>query len=895
MIPLLLLAFAAPTPQIPVYFEPNAGQAETGVQYLGRVRGGTLSLRNDRAVLALRGVRVSWQGVGTSGCGALEPVEPLPGKSNYYIGADASRWITGIPQFGGVRCRGLYPGIDVVYKDGERRLEYDFVIAPYANPARIALEFDGADSMSIDSRGDLVLKAGTSEIRHLRPVIYQESGGVRTSVPGGFVRKGKRRIAFRVGAYDRSLPLIIDPVLAYSTFLGSFPFDAATGVGVDSQGNTFVTGQVNGIDFPSSNGNNGGADVFVVKLNSAGALRAAVHFGGAADDIPQGLALDPSGAVYIAGSTKSANFPVTTTTVVVQPVFGGGASDAFVTKLNPSDLTIVYSTFLGGASDDAAASIQVDSIGNAYVAGSTKSLNFPFVATSYQPVNLGRTALNGFVTKLNSTATQLIYSTYLIGDKDSEVRSIAVDSGGQAHVVGATQGGQFPNATGAATAVCGQDGFYLKLSADGTQATSNTCLGGIYKDEANAVAVDSSSSAYVTGSTFSPDFPVTRDSLRRCGSSTDAFITKFNNAGTMQFSGCFGGTRDDVGTAIAVDGLGTIYVTGTTNSTDFPVTADAVQSKLAGGVDIFLTRVNSNGTAALSSTYLGGTQDDQSNAISVNALLIVTVAGTTLSGDFPVTPDAAQKEKRGGADAFVSRLQFPFGVPSINPAGIVNGASFQARGPVAAGSQVSVFGANLATAVFSAPATPLPPDLIGTAVMVNGKAAPLFYVSPTQVNFQLAPELTAGVATMVVTVAGLPSTPQEFTIDPAAPGLYIIPPGNHALAQNQDYSTNSAENPAEAGSVVVVYLTGIGTTDLPTEAGKPAPPELARPVLSYSATIGGRAAEVLFLGLTPGLIGTAQANLRVPALAAGDYPVEIVVGGSHSNTPVLSVKAKATQ
>jgi uncharacterized protein (TIGR03437 family) len=884
MTPLLLLASAlVATPQVPLYFEPNAGQAEEGVRFLGRGRGYTLSLRPDGTALRLRnGAGLSWKAVGSAGCGQLEAEEALPGKSSYFIGNDPSRWVSGVPQFGAVRCRGLYDGIDVVYRGDARGLEYDFVVAPRADPARIALEFGGASSVSIDRAGDLVLRSGVSEIRHHKPAIYQELNGVRAPVQGSFVRKGRRRVGFHVAAYDRARPLIIDPVLTYSTYLGSFNEDAGLGVAVDSQGNIFVAGSTKGIDFPGARGNtNGGLDIFVAKFSPAGALLRSVHIGGSADDEARAIAVDSTGAAYITGSTKSSNFPFTTG--VFQVVYGGGATDAFVTKLNASDLSIVYSTFLGGGRDDTGNGIAVDSGGNAYVAGGTTSNNLPIVLQSYQPTKSDST-LSGFVTKVNPSATQLVYSTYILGVQTAEVRGIAVDSGGLAHLAGATQAGLVGS-----TAICNQDAFYLKLNAAGTQAIFSTCLGGRLADEANAIAVDSAGSAYLAGSTASFDFPQVPVKLR-CGNFTDAFVAKISAEGTTVYSACLGGSNVDTATGVAVDARGIVYFTGATESRDFPVTADAVQSNLVGPPDAFVASADPAGTVLLSSTYLGGAGLDRGAAIAIDARLSAVVVGTTSSQNFPVTSDAFQPRMNGGiggVDAFLARLQFPLNYPRLSAGGIVNGASFQS-GPVAAGSQVSLFGVDLATAEYGAKVVPLPLELIGTAVLINDRPVPLFYVAPNQVNIQLRPDMQAGEATAVVTLAGVPSAPQTFTVAPAAPGLYVV--GNHALAQNQDWSTNTPQTPAEAGSVVVVYLTGIGQTDIPTEAGQPAPPDLARAVLPYSATIGGQQAEVQFLGLTPGLIGTAQANLRVPNLPAGEYPVQITVGGAKSNTPVLSVK-----
>src|SRR5205807_41955 len=378
----------------------------------------------------------------------------------------------------------LYPGIDLIYDGTQRHLEYDFVVRPGADPHRIALRLQGADRLEVDSQGDLVLHTAAGVIRQRKPAIYQEIGAVRKEIPGGYVLSGAQQRGFQVAAYDATRPLVIDPVLVYSTYLEGSVDDYGYGIAVDGSGNAYVTGYTVSTDFPTTAGAfqttaRGNNDAFVAKINPSGsALVYSTYLGGNANDNGYGIAVDGSGNAYVTGSTTSPDFP--TTAGAFQPDYGGAPNggapqDAFVTKINPSGTALVYSTYLGGNGADYGTGIAVDAQGSAYVTGYTFSSDFPTTPGAFQTAKRGNSST--FVTKFNPAGTALVYSTFLGGN-----------------------------------------------GGDGNISTS---------DVGNGITVDGSGSAYVTGSTASPDFPTTAGAVQPTfGGLEDAFVTKFNPTGT---------------------------------------------------------------------------------------------------------------------------------------------------------------------------------------------------------------------------------------------------------------------------------------------------------------------------------------------------------------------------
>ena len=622
--------------QLPLSFEANQGQADPSVKFLSRGSGYSLFLTRDGAVLALGqsgrnaaecSASLSAAGVGKiakpascpSGSSAPQEVvrmtlagaagqgqsveasgeEQLPGKVNYFLGNDPNRWRTDLPTYAKVRYNGVYPGVDLVYYGNQRQLEYDFVVAPGADAARIRLQFAAANRLQlrVAPDGDLVLQGAEGEAVFHKPVVYQERSGVRQTVPAGFQLVARNTIGFRLGAYDHARPLIIDPVLTYSTYLGG---SGTNGMG--DQGN--------------------------------------------------GIAVDSSGNAYVVGTVYSTNFPITTISFQNQNAAPAGTSTAFVTKLNPAGTALVYSTYFGGTGGDAGYGIALDSANNAYITGATYSIDFPVTCDAFQTANPSTTsgAPTAFVARLNATGNDLVYSTYLGGSGNSATpahgdvaQAIAVDSTGSAYVTGYTWSPDFPTTTGAvqldfAGSATVSNVFIAKLNPAGTALTYATYLGGSGAngagDYGNAIALDRSGDAFIAGSTASTDFPVTTGALQTSSTSVKAFVTELNPAGSKKiFSTYLGGTAGDSATAIAVDTSGNVYAAGNTNSSDFPTTSGVLEpsSYWIGPPQGFVTKLKPGGAALAYSTYLEG------QGTSIMALAVDSSGTAYIAGSAPAT------------------------------------------------------------------------------------------------------------------------------------------------------------------------------------------------------------------------------------------------------------------
>lgn len=527
--------------------------------------------------------------VGSNPAARVEGLDVLATKSNYFIGNEPGRWRTNIPNYSRVANRGVYPGIDIVYYGVDGNLEYDFIVAPGADPKIIALAFEGWEKVHVDTQGNLVLRTPAGELRQQKPVVYQEENGIRREVNGRYTMKNNHEFGFELADYDASRTLVIDPVLSYSTYLGGNNADQASDISVDAQGNVYVTGTASSADFPTTpasfqvvkNGPN--KDVFITKLNPTGtAVIYSTYIGGAGNDEGNGIAIDADGCTYVTGSTSSTDFPVTPG--AFQTRYGGGYSNPFIVKLSATGDALAYSTYVGGITSayDSGERIAIDNQRNAYVTGATGSGKFPTTAGAFQPVfgggenELAIAGTDAFVAKLNSSGTSLAYCTYLGGKRIDYGAGIAVDFAGSAYVCGSTTSTDFPTTSGALLRkIAGSsDAFVTKLDPTGSSLVYSTYLGGGgSSDYCFGIAVDSAGNAYVTGSAGSADFPVTPGAFKATlAGYSDVFVTKLNKSGTaLVYSTYLGGSGSENGAAIAVDMFGNAYVTGATSSLDFPV------------------------------------------------------------------------------------------------------------------------------------------------------------------------------------------------------------------------------------------------------------------------------------------------------------------------------------
>jgi hypothetical protein len=537
-----------------------------------------------------------------------------------------------------------------------RNLKSEFQVAPGADPSQIRLRYTGTEELRIEG-GALVIPAGGRELREQAPSAYQERAGRRIQIESRFALSAGT-VGFVLGDYDPKLPLVIDPVLCYSTLLGGSGADAGTAVAVDSAGAVYVAGYTDSYDFPTSNaeqGYSGGStDAFVVKLNPSGGLAYATYLGGSGDDRAYAIAVDGTGAVYIAGSTESQNFP---TKNPYQSKLAGGR-DAFVAKLSPAGNTLVYSTYLGGAGTDVAYGIAADASGYAYVAGDTNSSNFP--ANGMQR-NLGG-GQDAFVAKMAVNGAQLVYSTYLGGGNDDHGAAIAVDSAGTVYLAGSTWSIDFPVANAFQSKLAGgEDAFVARLSADGNTLLFSTYLGGSggtmsYPETSQAIALDGQGNAYVAGTTSSVDFPILNPAQGSLRGFLDAFVSKFSSAGALVYSTYLGGSSVDYGNAIAVDTSGSAYVAGYTYSTDLPVVG-ALQENNAGECDGFIAQLGATGSTVTYLTYWGGSAADSISALALDANGGLYATGLTLSSNFPLLA-AYQMVNVGNYGAFVTKQSF---------------------------------------------------------------------------------------------------------------------------------------------------------------------------------------------------------------------------------------------
>jgi hypothetical protein len=674
---------------LPLAFEHNEGQVDSSIEFLSRGRGYSLSLSPTEAALQLNGAKnesttVRWQVAGGNRNARISGESPLPGKTNYFIGNDPAKWRTGVANYANVRYAGVYPGIDLVYHGNQRQVEYDFVVAPKANPKQIRLAFQGVDSMRIGEEGQLILETAHGDLVQPSPFVYQERDGQRRQVQGRYALLGKNEVGFAVGRYDRTRPLVIDPVLLYSTFFGGTGLDQGLGITVDGSGNAYIAGYTDSASFPGSAGSSlqstggGYTDAFVTKINAAGtAVVYSTFLGGDGDnEYAMDIAVDGSGNAYITGQTNSSNFPGVSGGSI-QPSFAGGVNDAFVTKINAAGSAIVYSTYLGDSDEEIGIALAVDGSGNAYVTGTTASTSFPGVnGSSIQPSHAGG-YYDLFATKINAAGSAITWSTFLGGSGEDVVSDILVDGSGNALVTGYTDSTAFAGVNGSSLQPSFgggvYDAFITKINAAGSAITWSTYLGGSDYDYGAGIALDSSGNVVVSGGTASTSFPgVSGGSLQSSNAGAhDAFITKINGSATsIVWSTFLGGNDYDFlpNGALGLDSSNNVYIGGATYSTTFNgVTGTSMQPSNAGGTtDSYVAKVNAAGTSIGYATFLGGTNDDNILALTTDASGNVYATGITDSTSFPgVTGGSIQSSNGGGTyDAFIVKIGPP-GPPSI--------------------------------------------------------------------------------------------------------------------------------------------------------------------------------------------------------------------------------------
>jgi Beta-propeller repeat len=675
-------------------FEVNQGQTDARVKFLSRGPGYTLFLTPTEAVLSLRQKQdqspaiVRMKMIGANRNPEVTGEDKMRGKVNYFNGRDRASSSSQVETYARVNYREVYPGVDLVYYGKQQQLEYDFIVAPNQDSRKIRLGFSGVRGLSIDKTGALVLETDAGVIRQQPPVAYQEIDGRRQPVDAAYVLKKHGEVGFKVGDYDRSKTLVIDPIIDYSTYLGGSGQEESNDIAVDANGYLYVTGWTSSVNFPVKSAIkaslNGTVDAFfsviAPSLTGANSLVSSTYWGqgsGYGNSEGRAITIDSNNHVLVAGITTAPNFPTTPGSLqaTYQPFSG---TNGFFTKFDLSTNTILYSTYLMGNNVDEAADLAVDHDNNVYIGGRTASTNFPVtLSNAYQISNAG--IFDAFVMKLGrgpspASPYSLRYSTYLGGFSDDGASNIAVDDNESVYLTGTTQSRDlagtpqydgFP-VVGAYQSIHGggDDAFLAKidpLEAGYNSLVYSTYLGGNGSENAavqlGGLALDPTTpgQVYVTGTTNSANFPLWNELDNTLGG-YDVFVTKIDTSGSgnasLLYSTFLGGAGRDYGTDIAVDNWGRVFVAGGTESNDFPVKCGLAN---APSWDGFITILEWGGSDILFSTYLGGDSIDQINAIAVDASGRAHVTGRTYSSTFPVV-NGFQLTPAGSGDAFVTTV-----------------------------------------------------------------------------------------------------------------------------------------------------------------------------------------------------------------------------------------------
>jgi hypothetical protein len=643
---------------LPLVFEENRGQADPRARFLARGPRHTLFLTPRGPDLAMRGpdgarATIRMRIVGGRRAARLSPEGALPGRASFFLGSDPARWRAGVPLFSSVRYEQVYPGIDVLFHGGGDALEYDFIVAPGVDPAQIRLEFRGAEGLSLDGTGNLIIRHAAGHLTQRAPRLYQEVDGQRRRVPGGYRLLGRRSVGFDVGPHDSSLGLVIDPVIESLTAIGGDWVDGPSAITVDRAGSIYLTSHTYSSDFPTRNpfdaNLGGGSDAMVVKLDPSGSrLLFATYLGGGGDEGATGLAVADDGSVWVFGGTDSADFPT------VAPLQSSlrGAGDLFLARLSASGSSLSFSTFLGGSQDDIAARLALDPQGNAYLTGWTDSTDFPTV----RPLPGDRLGYpDAFVVKVDRSGASLVYSTLFGGAAADLAIAVTADSAGRAYVTGYTNSTNFPSAFALDNSANGhEDAFVVKLESDGSRFLYSTYLGGFDMDVAYGIAVDASGAIYVTGLTTSFNFPTANALDRRYNGAFDVFVAKFVPDGSdLAFSTFLGGSVSEWPNDLALDAAGNVVIVGMSNSPDFP--APDPMPYMQSGRSLFLASLASDGSAYRYVSRFGGSGGDEHPNVAAGPGGSVYMLWDGISPDLPVTTSLLP-ETSLPPDLFVARI-----------------------------------------------------------------------------------------------------------------------------------------------------------------------------------------------------------------------------------------------
>ncbi len=680
--------------RLPVAFVPNLGQWEHPARFVARIgpmtmfleeKGWTFTLVERAAEQAAasksesapaRGVAVRMTFVAAS-APTLIAEDARTGRHHYFLGNDPSKWRTEVPLYTSVRYRDVQPGVDVRAREHDGHFEYDLLLQPDAELEPVEITVEGIERMQVDEQGALVMETRLGPVRMPAPLSWEEEpSGEKCVVSCRYVLRGENRFGFEVAGRRQGWALVVDPGLVWSTFLGGgVSEESVRGVALDAQGAATVVGYTGSASFPTTPGafdtsHNGGPDAgrdaFVTRVSTSGtSLVYSTFLGGTHEDGADAVAVDAQGAATVLGATSSADFP---TTSGAFDTSHNGVIDAFVARLSPTGATLVYSTFLGGTASDWSSAVAIDAQGAATVVGRTYSADLPTTAGAFDTTFDGPT--EAYVSRISAAGSSLVYSTFLGGTGHEHALALALDAQGAATVAGLTASTDFPSTPGAFDTSFngGQDAFVTRLSPTGSSLVYSTFLGGPGLEYALALALGADGAATVAGRTDLASFPVTPGAFDTSyNGGNDAFVARLSPTGsTLVYSTFLGGAGQDYVSALVLDAQGAAIVVGPTESINFPTTLGAFDTSFNGAADAFVTRLSPTGSSLLYSTFLGGSNHDQGQAVAVDAHGAATVAGAASSIDFPTTPGAFDTTHHGGYDGFITRLDLlPTGVAAF--------------------------------------------------------------------------------------------------------------------------------------------------------------------------------------------------------------------------------------
>ncbi len=656
---------------VPVSFEANAGQVDPEVRFLARARGFRAFLLDAGAVFALPGggaVRMEFEGVRAGA--AARGARPLAARSHYLLGNDPSAWVRDVPHVAEVEIADLYPGATLRWRPAAGRLlEYDLLLAPGADPGVVAMRFEGAESVEVDARGDLLVGTPGGLLRHGRPVAWQDADGRRVPVAAEFALLGGNRAGFRVGRHDPARPLVIDPVVQYGSYHGGTSTEDAKAVAADANRAAYIFGQTTSANYPvksayQGNYQGGNLDFFLAKVAPDGAsLVYATYLGGSGDDAAVAVAVDAGGSAHVTGYTTSDNYPVASAVQGTLPA--AGVQSGVVTRLAASGSSLAWSTYLGGDLATYPYAIALDPAGAAVVVGGTLATNLPMASSS--PIQGSRAGgYDGFVVRFATAGNAISWATYLGGSGTDEIKDVVADSTG-IYVAGVTLSANFPLVSPYQGTLKGsRDAVVAKIAPGGTSLLYSTLLGGTGMEQGNSLEVDAQGAVWVAGSTTSTDLPLVSAAQGTAGGGSDGCVAKVTATGNALLRSTYlGGDGDDSLTSLGLAPGGGVWVGGLTTSTNLAV-VDAISATLKGSYDGVLAHLPATGTGFLTLTYVGGNDLEFLLGLAVDEGGSVLVVGSTNSTDFPAngTFQPAKADGGGGLDAFILRLQSTLHPPS---------------------------------------------------------------------------------------------------------------------------------------------------------------------------------------------------------------------------------------